>query len=328
MTEEKNMGLGQPPWIRQGITTRGLMLHLLFALSPALCAAGILFGPQALVLAAVTVAACMGTEALWLRFVKKNRSAPDLSAAVTGLLLALSLPADLPLWAAAAGGVAAVLLAKQFFGGLGKNLLNPAMAGRLVIAVFFARWLPAHPALLAAGGLAPLPGGQAALAQGAPLLQMLLGAHDGMMGETCAAALLLGGAWLLAQGILRPAAPAACLAVVAVLSFLTGRAPLEQLLTGGVLLGALFLLGDPVTTPCSLPGRLAYGMGTGALICAVRFLAPPADGVMTAVLLMNLLAPAAAGLAQWAGGRKKLPPDKMNKKTEGETEDVAGHDPV
>ena len=229
---------------------------------------------------------------------------------VTGILLAFNLPATIPLWIAILGSFVSIVIAKQLFGGLGHNFANPAIVGRIVLAVSFAGRMTAY-------AYPAVPGGVDALASATPLvatrhadlplLQLFLGAHGGVLGETCAAALLLGGIYLVVRRVISPAIPVTYLATVAIVSLLAGQEPLVQLLSGGLLLGAIFMATDYVTSPYTLTGKIVYGLGLGVITCAIRFWASSAEGVSYAILLMNLLVPYINDLTRQKplGGAKK-----------------------
>ncbi len=266
------------------------MLHVLIGLSPALVASAVIFGGRALVLCGF----CIFTAVVWERLcniiMKRPDSTDDLSAAVTGLLLAFNLPSTLPLWTAAIGTFVAIVITKQLFGGLGNNFANPAIVGRIVLLLSFpaamTNW--AVPFSKAADGITqptPLVSGDF------KYLDLFLGKCGGCLGEVCAAALILGGIYLVAMKIITPHAPLGFIAAVFVFSFLTGRDGLYQILSGGVMLGAIFMATDYVTTPATNLGRLIFGIGCGLITCVIRFWCSAPEGVSYSILLMNILTP-------------------------------------
>ena len=295
--------MSSSPHIRTPDNTRRIMLDVLIALVPALVAGTIFFGPRCLVLAAVSTAAAVLSEALWRILTRQYQTVGDLSAAVTGLLLALTLPATAPYWMAALGAVFAVVAVKGFFGGLGQNIFNPALAARALLLLLFPAALTRFPA---PGASVPLHLGAADVVTAATplhtmvmpalpeasLADMFLGNIGGCVGEVSALALLIGGGYLVARGVIKLRIPVSYLGTVAVLSF--AFAPLEplswmlySLLGGGVLLGALFMASDYATSPATPGGQVLYGMGCGALTVLFRSAGLYPEGVTYAILLMN-----------------------------------------
>ncbi len=299
------------PHIRDNSSTQKIMLDVILALCPAILASAIIFGLRALLVIAVTVVSCVVFEYLYCRLMKKPNPIADLSAVVTGILLAFNLPSTLPLWMAVIGAFVSIVIAKQLFGGLGHNFANPAIVGRIVLAVSFAGRMTAYAYPEVTNGVAALAGATPLVATrnaDLPLLTLFLGTHGGVLGETCAAALLLGGIWLVVRRVISPVIPVTYLATVAVISLLAGQEPLVQLLSGGLMLGAIFMATDYVTSPYTLTGKLVYGLGLGIITCAIRFWATSAEGVSYAILLMNLLVPYINDLTRQkplGGGKRK-----------------------
>lgn len=308
--EHTNMLVKASPHIRDNSSTQKIMLDVIIALCPAIVASGIIFGWRALLVIGVTAAASVAFEYLYCYLMKKPITISDLSAVVTGILLAFNLPSTIPLWIAILGSFVAVVIAKQMFGGLGHNFANPAIVGRIVLAVSFAGRMTAYAYPAVPGGVDALAGATPLVATqhaDLPLLQLFLGAHGGVLGETCAAALLLGGVYLVARRVISPAIPVTYLATVALVSLLAGQEPLVQLLSGGLMLGAIFMATDYVTSPYTLTGKLVYGVGLGVITCAIRFWASSTEGVSYAILLMNLFVPYINDLTRQKplGGAKK-----------------------
>ena len=279
------------PHITGADTTQKIMGRVCIALIPTLIASIIVFGINSLILTAVTVAACVAFEYGYCKLMKREVPVSDLSAVVTGLLLAFNLPATLPWWIAIVGAFIAIVIVKQLFGGLGYNFANPAIVARIALAMGFASRMTAYSfpesgvdALSAATPLAAGAGAQAYKA-------LLLGTHGGVLGETCALTILLGGIYLIVTKVISPAIPVTYLATVAVLSLCAGQDPVYQLLSGGLMLGAFFMATDYVTSPTTRKGKLVFGIGLGVITCAIRFLGTMNEGVSFAILLMNLLVP-------------------------------------
>lgn len=289
------------PKIRDHVTVDSIMLDVLVALTPALVMGAYLFGFRALVLAAISVISCMGFEALYCKWTKKPVTIKDLSACVTGLLLAMTLPVTAPYWAPVLGGAFAILVVKQFYGGLGKNFMNPALAGRMLLLSFpgmMTTWVDALDrqgvvgidAVSTATPMAYLHLGQL---PDLTVNQMLLGQHGGTMGEVASFMLLLGGAYLLCRRVISWRIPGTFLGTVAALTFLFPRGSdalswtVCNLLSGGLLLGAIFMATDYATSPVTPRGQLLYGVGCGCLTVVLRYFGSYPDGVGFSILTMN-----------------------------------------
>ena len=303
----KKLSLTAAPHINSGVSTHNIMLDVVIAMIPASIAAIVLFGLKALWLIITCVGSAVVAEVIFNLCVKKKQTVGDCSAIVTGLLLALNLSTKVALWQAAIGSVFAIVVVKGLFGGLGKNIVNPAIAARVLMLLTFAS---------VAGGAAieplfdlsflgnavpeitatatPL----ADLKQGveAPsLLQLLVGAHGGTIGETCAIALVLGFIYLVCRKVIKWYVPVSFIATVFVCFLIAGgfnfTFALQHILAGGVFLGAIFMATDYVTTPSTNRGRVVFCIGAGLLTFAIRFWGSYPEGVSIAILTMNLLVP-------------------------------------
>ncbi len=281
------------PHITSEDTTQKIMQRVSLALVPTLIASVIIFGLNALILTAVTVIACVVFEYLYCKLMGKEIPVGDFSAVVTGLLLAFNLPATLPWWMAVVGAFIAIVLVKQLFGGLGFNFANPAIVGRIALAVGFASRMTNYP--LPANGIdafsSATPLAVAGEVGAESYVTLLLGQHGGVLGETCAITLILGGLYLIWTKVISPVIPVTYIATVAVLSLIGGQDPIYQLLSGGLMLGAFFMATDYVTSPTTTKGKLVFGIGLGIITCAIRFLGTMNEGVSFAILLMNLTVP-------------------------------------
>ena len=285
------------PHITGKESSRSIKLDVIIAMIPALIAAGVIFGIRAVILTAVTVAACVVFEYLWNKALKKEQTVGDLSAVVTGMLLAFNMPSTLPYWMAIVGAAFAILLVKQLFGGIGYNFVNPAITARIILATSFAGAMTnfVHPtqsidAIAAATPLAANAAG--AFAEGgAPYMQMFLGTTGGVLGETSALALLIGFVYLLIKKVISPAIPVTYVATVAVLAVVFGQDPLVHILGGGLLLGAIFMATDYVTSPYTLKGKIVFGIGLGLITMMIRVFGTMTEGVSYAILIMNLFVP-------------------------------------
>lgn len=284
--------------------TQKIMLDVILALCPAAVASAVLFGWRTLPVIAVCVGTCVLSEFLFEKLCKRENTISDLSAVVTGLLLAFNLPVTIPLWQAAVGSITAIIVVKQLFGGIGQNFANPAITARIIMLVAFSdemtKWI--SPAgfftdIDAATSATPL----AALTKGGALpsyLDLFLGNHGGCLGETCSAALLLGGIYLLIRRVISWHTPVAFIGTVALMSLLCGKDVLAQLLSGGLLLGALFMATDYATTPNSKAGKIVFGVGCGLITVLIRFWGNYPEGVSFSILLMNILTPYIAKLTR------------------------------
>ena len=273
------------------------MLNVVLALMPALAVSCYVFGLRALFLTAVCVAGCVGFEYLCRRIMKRDNTVGDISAVVTGVILAMNLPVTLPWWIALIGSFVAIVIVKQLFGGLGQNFANPAITARIVLMVSFpaqmSHW--AEPFYYQAnGGLStsdvvtaatPLVTGDASYKD------LFLGHVGGCLGETCALALLIGGLYLAARRIISLAAPLSFIGSLALLSAVSGGNPLYEILAGGVFLGAFFMATDYATTPITTKGRIVFGLGCGIITFIIRTFGSYPEGVSFSILLMNILTP-------------------------------------
>ncbi len=278
------------PHIHSGKSTAGIMRDVLIALLPATVAGVVIFGWRALLVVAVCVICSVGFEALFNLIIKKEQTIGDLSAAVTGLLLALNLPVNVALWQCAVGALFAIVVVKCLFGGIGQNLVNPAITARVFMLVAFASLAtPAFP-VDAVSSATPL------TAETMPsLLTLFIGNHGGAIGETCAAALLLGGIYLLIRRVISWHIPVIFIGTVFVFSFvMEGFAAADALaltLSGSVILGAIFMATDYTTSPSTAWGKVLFGLGAGLLTCLIRYFGNYPEGVSFAILFMNILTP-------------------------------------
>ena len=277
------------PHIDSGATTRKIMGDVLIALCPALIAAIVIFGWRALLVTAVCAAACVFFEWGFEWLCHKESTIGDLSAVVTGVILAYNLPVSIPLWQAVFGALVAMVAVKGLFGGLGKNFANPAIVARIVLFLAFSSSMTAWVYPDAVSSATPL----AMLAKGEHVdyLTLLLGHHGGCIGETCALALLLGFAYLLIRRVVTWQTPVCFVGMVFLLSLILGQDALAQVLSGGLLLGAIFMATDYSTSPCTAWGKVLFGIGAGLLTVLIRFYGAYAEGVSFAILFMNILTP-------------------------------------
>lgn len=288
------------PHISSPVKTKNIMLDVIIAMVPALLASVYFFGPRALALVVITVAACVISEYIARKVMKREQTIGDLSAVVTGMLLAFNYPATLPFWIAALGGVVAIIVVKQMFGGLGHNFANPAITARVILLTSFAlrmtTWVAPHAwksgAVDAVSAATPL--GMIASGNTADLptyAQMLIGERAGCLGETCIICLIIGGVYLVAKKVISPIIPVCYIATVFVLSAVLGQDPVMQILSGGLFLGAIFMATDYVTSPITNKGKVIYAIGCGVITVLIRLFASLPEGVSYSILLMNILTP-------------------------------------
>ena len=282
------------PHLHTGVTTQVIMRDVLIALLPAVVASVVFFGLRALLVEVLCVAVCILCEWAFEKICKRPVTVSDLSAAVTGLLLALNLPVGIPLWQAAFGSFVAIVMVKQLFGGIGYNFANPAITARIIMLVAFSGTMTswAVPNLVDAVSsstpLAILKAGEGELPS---LLEMFLGARGGSMGETSCLALLIGGVYLIARKVITWHTPVAFIGTVLVFSALLGQQPLYQMMAGGLFIGAFFMATDYTTSPPTPAGKAIFGIGCGIITVAIRVWGNYPEGVSFSILLMNILNP-------------------------------------
>ncbi len=291
---ENQMNVSASPHIRGTMSTSGIMRLVILALLPAAGFGIYNFGIRALYHMLVCVVTCVLTEFTYEAFADRPVAVGDFSSMVTGLLLALSLPVNAPLWMGFAGSIFAILIVKMFFGGIGQNIVNPALAGRCFLLISFAGHMTNF-VCDAYTGPTPLE----ALKQGEAVdpLYLILGNTGGCIGETSALAILAGGILLLAFGIINLRIPASCFAVfTGMLIFLGGKGfdeiyLVQELCSGGLMLAFWFMATDYTTSPITKQGQILYGMLIGALAGMFRLDGSASEGVSYAILLANLLTP-------------------------------------
>lgn len=292
-----NLSVNVGPHIYSKRDTSKVMLDVVIALLPAAVASVVIFGSRALLVIVVSVAASVIFEQLFDTAVHRKSTVKDFSAVITGLLLALNMPATIPVWQLLIGDLVAVVLVKCLFGGLGSNIANPAITARVFMLFCFTDSMSAvvmpkmADAVSEATPLAVLAGGEDL---GISIGKMFLGVHGGALGETSALALLIGGAYLLARGVISWHTPVSFIGVVFVGSLIvTGSLETAVLycLSGGLLIGAIFMATDYVTTPVTKSGKLAFGIGCGLITLLVRFAGSYPEGVSISILFMNFLTP-------------------------------------
>lgn len=300
MTDKLHISVS--PHIHAHTSVQKIMLDVVIALLPATIAGVIIFGLRALLIIGIAVATCVLSEFLFNLITKKEQSVTDLSAIVTGLLLALNVPANIPIWQVIVGSVFAIVIVKCFFGGMGCNLVNPAITARVFMLIAFGSMatVAVPVAFDAVAGATPLTD----LANGtAPnLLDLFIGKCSGSIGETCKIALLLGGVYLLARRVITWHIPVAYIGTAFVFSFLingladgfnmeTLVVSTAAILSGGLIIGAIFMATDYVTSPATPMGKLVFGILAGIVTVMIRKWGVYPEGVSFAILLMNIINP-------------------------------------
>ena len=306
---ENKLHISVSPHIHGKRTTMGIMLDVLIALLPTTIAGVIIFGLRSLLVIGVCIAASVISELLFNIITKRKQTISDLSCVVTGLILALNLPANVPVWQAIIGSVFAIIVVKCLFGGLGKNIVNPALTARVFMLVAFSSLAQASFPVDATAGATPL----VSIAEGnvPELMDLFLGKTGGSIGETCSLALLIGGIYLIVRKVITWQIPVAFIGTVFVFSFFVQDfnvvTALAGVLSGGLFLGAFFMATDYVTSPETPWGKIVYGVGAGVITVLIRFWGIYPEGVSFAILLMNILNPYINSLTarKLFGGEKK-----------------------
>lgn len=304
VADEKKLTVSASPHVRSATTSIGIMRDVIIALCPALIASIVIFGLRALAVTAVTVTSCMLSEYISRKIMKRHNTLGDLSAIVTGMLLAFNLPSSIPFWMAAIGGAVAIIVVKQLFGGIGQNFVNPAITGRIVLLVSFAsamsNWPVPRQSFLNFGvdavtGATPLAVMNGAEGELPSLLDMLLGLRGGCLGETCTLALIIGGLYLVVRKVISPAIPLSFIGTVAVIMMIAEKGDFTmvayQLMSGGLLIGAIFMATDYATSPINLKGKIIFGIGCGLITCLIRIFGSYPEGVSFSIIIMNILVP-------------------------------------
>ncbi len=276
------------PHIKSKVNTTKIMGLVILALLPTIIASGIIFGARAILVVAFSAATAILWEYICRRVMKKDNTISDLSAALTGVLLGMNLSSTTPLWVCAIGTFIAIVIVKQLFGGLGQNFANPAIVGRIVLMLSFPTLISQY----------AKPFDADVITSATPLItkadsykDLFLGTTAGALGETCAVTLIVGFVILVVTKVISPVTPVAMVATVGLFAFICGEDPLYHILSGGLLLGAIFMATDYATTPITKKGKLIFGIGCGAVTFIIRMWASYPEGVSFAILLMNIVTP-------------------------------------
>ena len=290
------MTVSVSPHIKTNANTRRIMADVLIALAPAAIAGVVIFGLRALAVLLVSVASAVLAEFLFNLICRRPNTVGDLSAAVTGLLLGMNVPSNLPIWQAAVGSVFAIIIVKCLFGGIGKNFANPAITARIFMTISFGAMAgAAFPTVVDTVATAtPLSEMKEGLTVTPSLIDMLLGLQGGAIGEVCGAALILGFVYLLLRRVITWHAPVCFVSGVFLLTLLfsgSAEVALTHVLTGGLLIGAIFMATDYTTTPITKWGRALFGIGCALITVVIRLWGSYPEGVSFSILLMNILTP-------------------------------------
>ncbi len=291
---ENMLHVSASPHIHSGKTTQKIMLDVLIALLPATIAGTVIFGLRSLLLVAVCVLTAVVCEFDFNKIIKKDNTTGDLSAVVTGLILALNLPVDAPLWQAAIGSAFAVIIVKCIFGGLGKNVVNPAATARVFMLLAFSTLAKPSFPVDAVSSATPLAQMKSDGVIDAALKDIFLGNIGGTIGETCTLAILIGGAYLLIKRVISWHIPVATILSAFLFSFAVkgdAQVALACVLSGGLVFAAFFMATDYVTSPATPLGKIIFGVGVGVITVLIRFWGAYPEGVSFALLLMNIFNP-------------------------------------
>ncbi len=297
----KKLVVSASPHFRSKATTQSIMLDVIIAMIPALVASVILFGYRSLVLTLVSVASCVLFEYLSRKIMKRHNTVSDLSAIVTGMLLAFNLPSTMPYWMVIIGAFTAIVIAKQFFGGIGNNFVNPALIGRIVLMASYPSQIGNFVAPFAYKNDVDAVTTATPLAQMGnngelpSLLEMFLGIRGGCLGEVCILALVLGFLYLVIRKVISPVIPLIYVGTVAIAMLIAGKGDfvyvLYQVMAGGLVLGAVFMATDYTTSPVSFKGKIIYAIGCGVLTSLIRIFGSLPEGVSFSIIIMNILVP-------------------------------------
>ena len=289
-----NLTVATSPHIRGDFRTSRLMLDVVLALLPALAVGTFVLGARCLLVVLVSMAAAVAGECGYNLLLKKRNTLPDCSALVTGLLFALTLPASVNLGVVALGSLFAIVVTKMMCGGLGQNIFNPALSARALVMLLFPVTLTGFAGVDCVTSATPLHHMVMPALPEQSLLDMFLGNTPGSIGEISALALILGGAYLVVRKVISPRIPLAYLGTVAIVTLVFHKTDnalawmLYSLLSGGVMLGAIFMATDYATSPVTPVGQILYGIGCGVLTVVFRYFGLFPEGVTYAILLMNL----------------------------------------
>lgn len=324
--DKKLFTLTSSPHLKTAEDTRSIMLDVIIALTPALVVSGLYFGYRAFLITIVCVASCIVGEYFSRKIMKRSTTIGDLSAVVTGVLLAFNLPVTVPLWIPVVGGLFAMIIVKQLFGGLGQNFMNPALAARVFLMMSWTSimttwanpvsdWGKSLTMADAVTSATPLMTLKSGAQPNVSVFELLLGSRGGSLGETCALLLIVGGIYLVIRKVILPHTPLAFIGTVALLTYLFPQSGMDrmsfmltEIFSGGLMLGAIFMATDYATTPVTPVGKIIFGVGCGLLTVLIRYFGGYPEGVSFSIILMNIMT---GFIDQWTrprifGGGAKL----------------------
>ena len=291
----EKMIVSSSPHFNSRTTTQTIMLDVIIAMVPAMIASVVIFGFRSVTTILTCIASCILSEYVCRKVMKRKQTVQDLSCVVTDILLALNLPVSISPIIAAFGGVIAIVVVKQMFGGIGQNFVNPALTARIVLMNSFPAKMTNWTAPLSADAVttaSPLGILSEGTGQAMPsYMDMFLGNTAGCLGETFALAIILGGAYLIIRKVISPVIPLTYLATAAVFSFAFGRDPIMDLLSGGLMLGAFFMATDYTTSPIHTKARVVFAIGCGVFTMLIRQFGSLPEGVSYSIVIMNILVP-------------------------------------
>ena len=290
----KLLNVSSSPHVRCSVNTQNLMLDVVIAMIPAAAFGVYNFGFHALLVLLITSAVCVASEYVYEKLMHKPITIADGSALVTGMILALNMPPQIPVWVPALGGIFAIIVVKQLYGGLGQNFMNPALGARCFLMISFAARMTTftYDGVTTATPLAVMEQGKSL-----DVMKSFLGFVPGTIGETSALLLIIGGAYLVFKKVISPIIPCVYIAVVAIFVLIFGGHGFDlsymaaQIFSGGLMLGAIFMATDYVTSPITKNGKIIYAIVLGILTGLFRLFGPMAEGVSYSIIIANLLVP-------------------------------------
>lgn len=288
--------ISSSPHIHNKNSTQRIMLNVIIAMVPNIIASLIIFGIRALIVILVTVLSCVLSEYIARKVMKRDNTITDLSAIVTGILLGFNLPVSINLGIAAFGGIISIIIVKQFFGGIGQNFVNPALCARIILMSSFPSQMSNFTVpFIYSNTHSDMITTATPLSKSATVsysyADMFLGKIPGCLGEVCSLAIIIGGIYLLIKKIISPIIPICFIGTVFIATYLLKADPIFHILSGGLLLGAIFMATDYVTSPVTFKGRIIFGIGCGLFTVLIRIFGSLPEGVSFAIILMNILVP-------------------------------------
>lgn len=293
---DSKLCISSSPHLHSKINTRKIMLDVIIALIPTAISTSVIFGARAILLICITTISCVLSELISRIIMRRSDTSSDLSAIVTGILLAFNLPVNINAFIAIFGSVIAIVVVKQLFGGLGQNFVNPALCARIILLISFPKDMSAYTfpfsylthSLDATTNATPLSHSTSFIPN---YTDLFTGNIPGSLGEVCSLTLILGGIYLVVRKVISLTIPLTYIGTVFIFTFLLGKDPIFHILSGGLLLGAIFMATDYVTSPVTFKGKIIFGIGCGIITVLIRVFGSLPEGVSFAIVLMNILVP-------------------------------------